>query len=210
MLSPFKRLRYETFEEIEDDEALPLFATSEPFLTCLNLGNQSQVPHRATIAESATRARPKKGRKWNATDDRMLICLVQQFGGNWKEIAFRFPGKTQKQVKERWINQLDPQIADIPWTFEDDMLLVFCVRRFGRSWCRITQEMPGRSELMLKNRFHSFIRKKLLPEMLDPKYPFDEIAVVDLLTRAKRKSSILSTTTGDSTNRSTVTVESLI
>jgi hypothetical protein len=131
----------------------------------------------------------RRGRRWSAEEDSTLLELVEVYGKDWKELASRFPGKTSKQIKERWSNQLDPRIVDCPWSVEEDFKLVLLVRLHGRSWCRIAKEMNGRTELMLKNRFHSFLRKKLGPEVFEQP-TFDEFAIRHRLEKLTRRSSI--------------------
>ena len=37
----------------------------------------------------------------------------------WEEIAKQIPGRTNKKVRERWLNELDPTIKKGPWTEEE-------------------------------------------------------------------------------------------
>lgn len=109
--------------------------------------------------------------KWSEEDDKLLIQLVSECGHNWPMIATRMEGRTSKQVKERWTNQLDPMISTDPWTAEDDQLLVELIRELGHSWCEISRRMNGRTESMVKNRFHANLRKRFGPHIFDPSVP---------------------------------------
>ncbi len=46
-----------------------------------------------------------------------MIRLVQEHGTrHWGLIGSRLNGRTGKQCRERWHNQLDPNINKNPWT----------------------------------------------------------------------------------------------
>ena len=51
--------------------------------------------------------------------------LVAQYGPKrWSLIASNLPGRTGKQCRERWHNQLDPNIKKECWTDEEDRVLL--------------------------------------------------------------------------------------
>ena len=54
----------------------------------------------------------------------MVTRLVGQYGPKrWSLIASNLPGRTGKQCRERWHNQLDPNIKKEGWTDEEDLIL---------------------------------------------------------------------------------------
>lgn len=108
-------------------------------------------------------AKQKPGRRWTLREDEKLVKLMQKYGMEWAKIATFFDGKNAKQIKERWKNQLDPCVLDVPFSVEDDLELLQHIRTYGRSWSKISRIMPRRSELMLKNRYHSFLSRRLEP-----------------------------------------------
>ena len=160
-------LRYKSFEDLAQPEPVDqswFKASRPPTPQILSPMEQASPEPSSSMPQSKSQ---KRGRRWTDEEDSVLLEIVEKMGPNWKDIAFHFPGKTSKQVKERWSNQLDPSISDRPWSAEDDFLLVSLIREYGRSWCKISKTMSGRTELMLKNRFHSFLRKKLNPETFE-------------------------------------------
>ena len=114
--------------------------------------------------------------RWTEEDDKILINLVSELGHNWPLIASRMDGRTSKQVKERWTNQLDPTISTEPWTAEDDHQLVILIRELGHSWCEIARRMKGRTESMVKNRFHANLRKRFGNHIFDPSVPLPPLS----------------------------------
>ena len=48
----------------------------------------------------------------------MVTKLVKKFGKNWKVLSEVIGTKTGKQIRERYINKLDPKIKKEDWTSE--------------------------------------------------------------------------------------------
>lgn len=68
---------------------------------------------------------------WCANEDAQLVELVKQYGGkHWARIASMLPGRTGKQCRERWCNNLDPSLKKGAWTAE--------VRRVHTNWSRVS------------------------------------------------------------------------
>lgn len=87
------------------------------------------------------------------------------------------PGRTSKQVRERWCNHLDPEINRAPFTAKEDevievgssidttaLMYFLCVQNLqnvhGNQWARISRELPGRPEEAVKIRWRSLHRTK--------------------------------------------------
>lgn len=64
-----------------------------------------------------------------------LHRLVKQEGeGQWSAIARHFPGRIGKQCRERWHNQLRPDIKREAWTDEEETILIEAHRRVGNKY----------------------------------------------------------------------------
>jgi len=147
------------------------------------IGTSHHPKHRnpdASPGSSAARVR------WLEGDDKLLIQLVSEFGHNWPLIASRMEGRTSKQVKERWTNQLDPSISTEPWRAEDDQQLVALIRELGHSWCEISRRMKGRTESMVKNRFHANLRKRFGAHIFDPSIPLPPLTFKPKSLKSKK------------------------
>jgi len=79
-------------------------------------------------------------------------------------IAQHIEGKTGKQVRERYINKLDPTIKRTPWSEEEDQKILDMFLEQGAKWSAISNELKGRPENTVKNRFYSHISRIYLSE----------------------------------------------
>jgi hypothetical protein len=104
---------------------------------------------------------PVKKLKWLNHEDELLRAQILALGpGNWPLIAQAFPGRTGKQCRERWLNQLDPRLSQDEWTADEDAILVNQQQLNGNCWSTITQMLPGRSATSAKNRWRWLNRQK--------------------------------------------------
>lgn len=75
----------------------------------------------------------------------------QQAGLSWPKIAAALTGRTAEQVRNRFLNEIDPTLNRSPFTDAERERLFELQARYGNKWTKIATEMPGRSEKMVKN-----------------------------------------------------------
>lgn len=77
----------------------------------------------------------------------------------WSDLALSVPGRSGKQVRERWYNHLDPTVNKGPWTAAEMLVLHDVHARLGNQWSKISDHLPGRTQNHIKNRWNSIKRK---------------------------------------------------
>ncbi|EAX89130.1 Myb-like DNA-binding domain containing protein [Trichomonas vaginalis G3] len=103
--------------------------------------------------------------KWTAEEDEILKSRIEKFGtGNWSLIAQELQGRTGKQCRERWTNQLNPNLNRDNWSSNEDRILLHQQQIFGNSWSKISKYLPGRSSNSIKNRWSWLSRHRALPQ----------------------------------------------
>ncbi|EGR27263.1 myb-like DNA-binding domain protein [Ichthyophthirius multifiliis] len=103
----------------------------------------------------------KKG-SWDYQEDEKLILWVKKNGpSNWSLCAETIKCRTGKQCRERWHNNLNPNVKKGNWTKEEDDNIFQQYLQLGSSWSYIAKSLKGRTENSVKNRFYSTVRKML-------------------------------------------------
>ncbi|EAX86725.1 Myb-like DNA-binding domain containing protein [Trichomonas vaginalis G3] len=92
-------------------------------------------------------------------EDVIIVTLAnQQEKKDWKYIASHLPGRTPRQVRERFRNHLSPGLENGPWTREEDDLLRKLFKEYGSKWSLISSYFKSRSDTNVKNRWNSIAK----------------------------------------------------
>ncbi|KAL9189431.1 hypothetical protein ACHAXT_009106 [Thalassiosira profunda] len=101
---------------------------------------------------------------WSAREDDIIRKTVlahpnpaafQQWSALAEELPF-LSGRSSKQIRARWKNQLDPQLDHSPFSRDDDVLLWESYKEHGSRWREISEQAfkGKRSENAVKNRWN--------------------------------------------------------
>ncbi|CAD8125895.1 unnamed protein product [Paramecium sonneborni] len=99
----------------------------------------------------------EKKKKWTEEEDQIILSYTKENPkfNSWQQIASRMQGRSGKQIREHYINQLRPGISTKQiWSEVEDKLLLQLYQKYGSKWCQINKHFQGRAEIMLKNRFN--------------------------------------------------------
>ncbi|EFJ39739.1 transcription factor Myb15, partial [Volvox carteri f. nagariensis] len=95
-------------------------------------------------------------------EDEQLRSLVETHGANkWTEIAAGLPGRTGKSCRLRWVNQLRGDLLTSAFTPAEDQKIVEMQATYGNKWSAIARELPGRTDNMVKNRWNSYLKRRV-------------------------------------------------
>jgi hypothetical protein len=77
----------------------------------------------------------RKKMKWTAREDQQLAASVAQYHSNhWSLIVGSLPGLTEKQCRERWVNQFSLTINREGWDPKEDSHLLAQQKTLGNTW----------------------------------------------------------------------------
>lgn len=131
----------------------------------------SKTPSQSPISPHSNNP-PFKKSKWTPEEDQFLMESVNKHGmGNWSLVCQTVPGRSGKQCRERWINQLCPALNKDNWTPQEDAILIQQQRIHGNFWTKIAQFLPGRSANNVKNRWGWLSRHRIIPNLSSQNMP---------------------------------------
>lgn len=106
----------------------------------------------------------KKG-KWNKDEDDRLVKAVAVLGRQWAKVAQHVPGRTEMQVRERYVNHLDPAVESSQPFTEEELILVqrevpnHTNPKSGRiSWAKVARMLPSRTDRQVKKAWERLAR----------------------------------------------------
>jgi len=118
-------------------------------------------------------SQPFRKSKWTPEEDKLLIESVKRNGmSNWSLVAVEVPGRTGKQCRERWTNQLCPALNRDTWTHQEDQILIKQQQIHGNLWSKIARFLPGRSANSVKNRWSWLSRHRVPTTLASQMIPF--------------------------------------
>ena len=124
-------------------------------------------PEPAASDASAPAARPAKKQKrgWTRTEDDKLVearrKLLASNDFTWVKVAEEVGTRNAVRCRERWENQLNPEINKSEFTAEEDAYLL-ALPQTGK-WWSVARALPGpggRTDVAVKNRYNVLKARK--------------------------------------------------
>ena len=167
-----------------DTEWLPLADCDFKFLSvssrkrnCLvsdNIDRRDDCKRARNTSAELPSARPGH-LQWTSKEDAIIMDAVknssEQPFKSWPDIVERVPGRSARQVRERWNQVLNPVLDHSPLSREDDLILWDGHGKLGNKWTEISAQFFNntRSERLIKGRWKSTAFKKFIAGAFGPK-----------------------------------------
>ncbi|GLI59566.1 hypothetical protein VaNZ11_001472 [Volvox africanus] len=115
--------------------------------------------------EFGLKGRKEQSRPWSQEESEWLIQVVSKTSTNldninWQDVAKQVPGRTGKQCREKWKNDLRPNICKEPWSLKEEYVLAVAHSLHGNRWSEVAKYLPTRPENTIKNRWYATNRAK--------------------------------------------------
>ena len=149
----------------------------------LNKPFQEEITNNSVETQNINKTILKKV-KWTEKEDNLLMKCITKFGeGKWNEMERCFIGRTRKQIRQRYINNIKikkisekinqkielnlgtssleekKENDEFLWNDKLDKMLLKEYFLNKKSWVKISKKIPGSSENSVKNRFYSLLRQ---------------------------------------------------
>ena len=127
------------------------------------ISNISPSNKRPRTKANASSIRPCKrsNLQWTDEEDELIAQGVKSMGDRaWTLISRTLNDRTGKQCRDRWKNVLNPGVKKGNWTEDEDRILFETQKKVGNFWAAIAKRLPGRTDLQVKNRFYTTMRKE--------------------------------------------------
>ncbi|KAJ8607601.1 hypothetical protein MRB53_040185 [Persea americana] len=98
---------------------------------------------------------------WSSQEDQLLLTLVNVHGAhNWVRISSTIGTRSPKQCRERFHQNLKPNLNHDPITPEEGLLIEQMVQEMGKRWAEIARRLRGRSDNAVKNWWNGSMNRR--------------------------------------------------
>jgi myb proto-oncogene protein len=143
-----------------EDKLLMIISRNYGFKNWNSIASQFQGRTAIQCCARYKRIRPGgvKG-LWTIREDKKVLKFVKEYGRDWGLISKLMVSRTGKQIRDRYLNSLDPGLNKKKFSKDEDEIIMKYYLKFGSKWTKIASFLDGRSGDMVKNRFYTFLKK---------------------------------------------------
>jgi hypothetical protein len=141
------------------------YSNFEDSLSSNTLSPASHKIHKHCISPSNSKKSTRRA-WWTIEEDKLVLDLIGKMGENWALISSKMSNRTGKQVRDRYLNHLRPNINREQWSEDEDKKILDLMRKLGHKWKKISTLLPGRTENQVKTRYYKYLKGKELGMVL--------------------------------------------
>ena len=130
--------------------------------------NEATATDGADNEATAIKATRMTNPQWTDQEDSIItdavINSLEKPFTRWCDLSQKLPNRDGKRIRDRWVNQLDPNINRLLFSREEDLRLWDGYKKFGKKWVEISMKLfqSTRPENQIKNRWYSASFKKFI------------------------------------------------
>jgi len=94
----------------------------------------------------------KVGGSWDLTTDQRIHALYKKYGCNWTLIQKQMPGKTAKQIRDRFFNVIQPSFNNM-FSRSDDAKILSLFEVYPNDWKKLALYFKGKTPNVIKERY---------------------------------------------------------
>ena len=98
-------------------------------------------------------------RPWTIEEDKELMRLVLEHGRKWSIIWHNFQNRSQKELRQRYLTMLDPNLVQYAFTKEEDNFILKKVSQIGKNWALIADMLEKRTPKSVAKRYQILVNK---------------------------------------------------
>jgi len=149
------------FEDLDSAETVSSNTKATPLIPI-----SKKISKMPTNSNQATECKKESGSKvahkrstWTTVEDEKIREFYGIYGPKWTKISENIPNRNGKQVRDRYLNVLASNIKKAGWTVEEDRFILKMMKEIGPQWRKISKSMEGRTEMQVKNRYYTYLKK---------------------------------------------------
>lgn len=99
-------------------------------------------------------------KRFTPEEDAIILKLIAAKVPTWEDFCPSLPGRTARQIRDRYNTKLSMNVVNKKWTDIEDQIIIQKYHEIGARWTSIAKFLQGRSGNDVKNRWYKVISKR--------------------------------------------------